>query len=135
MVTTTLPPMTAVMLSSVASNGELFVAVGPNQCLRSPDGLDWVECGVGGSGYGAVVYTRERFVVTYSDGLSTSADGENWSGHVESATGVPAEVVFGNGVYAGLRYYDRGTSEALDAWAFVNHGSFPLRDLAFLPIE
>ena len=43
--------------------------------------------------------------------------------------------MFGNGVYVGVRYYDRGSSEALDEWAWVSHGGFPLRDLAFLPLE
>ncbi|KIG19480.1 Alkaline phosphatase [Enhygromyxa salina] len=122
-------------LNSVATNGEVFVAVGPNQCLRSGDGSSWESCGVGGSSYGAVSFTRDRFVVTYLDGVSTSDDGQSWSAHVESPTGVPAEIVFGNGVYAGLRYYDRGTSEVLGEWAYVNHGGFPLRDLAFLPVE
>jgi hypothetical protein len=122
-------------LTSVASNGERFVAVGPQQCLRSPDGVDWAACGLLGSSYKAVSFTNGRFVVTYADGVSTSSDGENWSAHVESPAGVPGEVVFGNGVYAGVRYYDRGVSEALGDWAFVTHGGFPLRDLVFLPLE
>ena len=49
--------------------------------------------------------------------------------------GVPGKVVYGNGLYAGVRFYDRGISEALVDWAFVTHGGFPLRDLAFLPLD
>jgi len=122
-------------LVSVASNGEVFVAVGPKRCLRSATGESWEPCGLLGSNYGAVSFTNQRFVVTYLDGVSTSSDGETWSVHVESMTGVPAEVVFGNGVYAGVRFYDRGTSEALGEWSFMTYGGFPLRDLAFLPLE
>jgi hypothetical protein len=48
---------------------------------------------------------------------------------------VPNEILYGNGVYAGVRFYDRGTSEALVDWSFTTHGGFPLRDLAFLPLE
>jgi hypothetical protein len=75
------------------------------------------------------------FVVTYLDGVSTSEDGESWSAHFVSSTGVPNEILYGNGVYAGVRFYDRGTSEALVDWSFTTHGGFPLRDLAFLPLE
>lgn len=122
-------------LRTVASNGETFVAVGPRVCLRSVDGIDWQDCGLSALEFGAVSFTNDRFVVTYEDGLSTSSDGESWSPHVESPTRVPAAMVYGNGVYAGLRYYDRGTSEALSEWSYVTHGSFPLRSLAFLPLE
>lgn len=122
-------------LTSVASNGEVFVAVGPQQCLRSSDGVTWDACGLLGSGYGAVSFTRDRFIVTYLDGVSTSSDGAEWSAHVESMTGVPNEVVYGNGVYAGVRFYDRGVSDALSEWAWTTRGGFPLRDLAFLALE
>jgi hypothetical protein len=122
-------------LTSIASNGELFVAVGPQLCLRSVDGVVWEPCGLSSSSFGAVSFSRGRFIVTYQDGLSTSSNGESWSAHVTSPTGVPTEVVFGNGVYAGVRYYDRGISEALGEWSYVTHGGFPLRDLAFLPLE
>jgi hypothetical protein len=122
-------------LTSIASNGERFVAVGPQQCLRSDDGLDWGPCGLQGANYGGVSFTNKRFIVTYLDGLSTSSDGESWSVHVESATGVPVEMVFGNGLYAGVRFYDRGVSEDLGEWSYVSHSGFPLRDLAFLPLE
>ncbi|GEM_PF-2890012 len=122
-------------LESVASNGGRFVAVGPDVCLRSDDGDAWDPCGLSGEGYGGVTFTNGRFVVTYLDGVSTSSDGEQWSAHLESPTGVPERVVYGNGVYAGVRYYDRGTSDALGEWAFVTHGSFPLRALEFMPLE
>ncbi|HVI01769.1 MAG TPA: hypothetical protein VM869_23805 [Enhygromyxa sp.] len=122
-------------LNSIASNGELFVAVGSQLCLRSADGAEWEPCGLAGSSFGAVSFTRDRFIVTYLDGVSTSSDGLSWSAHVPSVTGVPGEVAFGNGMYVGVRYYDRGTSEALSEWSFVTHGGFPLRDLAFLPLE
>src|SRR5690606_20226944 len=123
-------------LGSVATNGEVFVAVGPNICLRSSDGGQaWDPCGLLGADYRGVTFTNGRFVVTYLDGLSTSKDGETWSPHAESMTGVPAEVVYGNGVYAGVRFYDRGTSEALSDWSFVSYGGFPLRAPAFLPLE
>ena len=122
-------------LIAVASDGQTFVAVGPQQCLRSGDGLDWQPCGLTGSGYGAVSFTRDRFVVTYLDGVSTSQDGENWSVHVESSTGVPAEVVFGNGLYMGVRFYDRGSSPTLGEWSWVSQSGYPLRDIAFLPLE
>ena len=122
-------------LGSIASNGERFVAVGPKVCLRSSDGASWEDCGVTASDFDAVSFTNGVFVLTYLDGLRTSEDGEDWSAHFESPTGVPAKVVYGNGVYAGLRFYDRGTSEALVEWAFVTHGGFPLRDLAFLPLD
>ena len=122
-------------LVSIASSGELFVAVGPAQCLRSPAGEDWEPCGLSAGGFGAVSYLNGYFVVSYLDGVSTSTDGQAWSAHVVSPTGVPAEIVYGNGIYAGVRYYERGTSEALVDWSFVSHGAFPLRDLAFLPLE
>jgi hypothetical protein len=126
-------------LTSVASNGERFVAVGPKQCLRSSDGATWDPCGLAalplGGSFGGVTIANEYFVVTYLDGVSTSEDGETWSAHFESSAGVPNEIFYGNGVYAGVRFYDRGTSEALVDWSFMTHGGFPLRDLAFLPLE
>jgi hypothetical protein len=122
-------------LVAIASNLERYVAVGPVRCLGSDDGVDWQPCGLAGIGYGSVSFTNNRFVVTYLDGVSTSVDGQTWSVHVESANGVPAEIVFGNGVYAGVRFYDRGISDSLGEWSFVSHGGFPLRDLAFLRLE
>lgn len=126
-------------LTAIASNGQRFVAVGPTQCLRSDDAASFADCGLEalplGVSYGGVSLVNGYFVVTYLDGVSTSEDGESWSSHFVSSTGVPNEIAYGNGVYAGVRYYDRGTSEALVDWAFVSHGDFPLRDLAFLPLE
>jgi len=123
-------------LTAVATNGEVYVATGPQVCLRSVDaGASWDDCGLGAPSYGEVHFARERFIVTYLDGLSTSNDGADWSPHVESSNGVPPKVVFGNGVYAGVRYYDRGLSETLDVWTYSTHGGFPLRDLAFLALE
>jgi hypothetical protein len=125
-------------LTSVASNGEHFVAVGPKQCLHSSDGATWDDCALEDAtlgGFGGVSLANDYFVVSYLDGVSTSEDGESWSAHFVSSTGVPNEILYGNGVYAGVRFYDRGTSEALIDWAFTSHGSFPLRDLAFLSLE
>lgn len=122
-------------LTAVAASDGVFVATGPNVCLRSEDGDAWDDCGLDGAEFGRVSFTNDRFVVPYLDGVSTSIDGADWSPHVVSPTGVPPKVVFGNGLYAGIRYYDRGTSQALDAWTFSAHPSFPLRDLAFLALE
>jgi hypothetical protein len=87
-------------LRSVASNGSLFVAVGP-RILTSPDGVDWTFRDSSGSGYhNSVSWTGTRFVAM-GDSISFSPDGIDWTAKASGGSGFNSVIWTGTG-FAGV---------------------------------
>ena len=119
-------------IDDVAYGAGQFVAVGETQCLRSPDGAAWTDCGVAGPLFFGVDAVGEQLVLIASDGLRTSSDGQLWSDPLVSPVGSPTELARGNGRHVGVRWTDRGWADSLETWTFATYAEQPLRAIAFV---
>jgi len=92
-------------LSSVASSGTKYVAVGDNEVVyNSPDGITWHEV-LSTSGIGKVIWTGSQFAGAGSGGIRFSSDGVAWT----TATTQPMNAV----VWSGTQYVAIGGGGAI----------------------
>ena len=120
-------------LETIAAGNGAFVAIGASKCLRSQDGVAWVECGPLSLDFKAVSFTGGEFVLASAEGLATSQDGVAWTTPTLPPVGPPAQLARGNGRYVGVRWTDRGWSEDLEGWSFATWATEPLRTIVFVP--
>lgn len=105
-------------IRSVAYGNGQFVVVGFSESdegiiLTSPDGVNWVQPRMGGTGYfEAVTYTAGLFVAVGdayppsggSGTIWTSTDGVNWTPRQSETTNSLLSVVYGNGRFVARGY-------------------------------
>lgn len=120
-------------LDAIAAGSGVFIAIGAGLCLRSSDGVAWVDCGVLTSEFQSVTHIGDEFVLVTLEGLATSPDGVTWSTPELPVYGAPKALARGNGRYAGVRWTDRGWAEDLTGWTYSSHATEPLRAIVFVP--
>jgi hypothetical protein len=119
-------------LDALAAGNNTFVAIGVSQCLRSPDGVAWVDCGPLSADYKGISFAGGEFVLSTTEGLATSIDGLQWTTPMLPEAGTPAQLARGNGRWVGVRWTDRGWSEDLENWTYSTWATEPLRALVFI---
>jgi hypothetical protein len=95
-----LPSGIGQLVDAVWNASNLFVAVGPNTCITSPDGTTWTKRTIPAGNWTAVGYNGSSLymAIDTSGKVATSPDGTTWT--LKTAIGVPVnELAWGNSLF------------------------------------
>ena len=89
-------------MSDMVYGNDIFVSVGSNSAMTSPDGITWTSHEVPAGGWYSVGYGNGVFVAVGTDKVMSSSDGVNWTERTSPEANNWAGVAYGNGTFIAI---------------------------------